>query len=155
MAFAHGYPMADLMRMREAMHQLSQPYRGPGDGEEGAWGQATWMPPVDIYETEDGYVLEAELPGFTTEDVDIELVENRLTLRGERRPMSDVKEEQYRRHERAYGRFERSFLLPALIDRDHVTAEMHHGVLTLRLPKSDLATPKRIPIREAAGSPAT
>ena len=111
------------------------------------------MPPVDIYETEDAYVLEAELPGFTTEDVDIELVENRLTLRGERRPMSEVRKK-YRRHERAYGRFERSFLLPALIDRDHVTAEMHHGVLTLRLPKRP-AKPKRIPIREAAGSPAT
>jgi HSP20 family protein len=155
MAFAHGYPMADLMRMREAMSHLSQPLMRQGDGEEGAWGQATWMPPVDIYETEDGYVLEAELPGFTTEDLDIELVENRLTLRGERKPPSEVKEEQYRRHERAYGRFERSFLLPAVIERDKVTAEMHHGVLTLRLPKSDLANPKRIPIRDAEGAPAT
>jgi HSP20 family protein len=151
MAFAHGYPMADLMRLREAMSHLSQPSMGPGNGEEGAWGQATWMPPVDIYETEDAFVLEAELPGFTREDVEIELVENRLTLRGERKPPSAVKEEQYRRHERAYGRFERAFLLPAVIDRDHVTAEMHHGVLTLRLPKNDLAKPKRIPIREGAG----
>ena len=146
--------MADLMRLREAMHSLSQPSMGPGNGEEGAWGQATWVPPVDIYETEDAYVLEAELPGFTTEDLDIELVEHRLTLRGVRKPPSDVKEEQYRRHERAYGRFERSFLLPAVIDRDHVTAEMHHGVLTLSLLKSDLAKPKRIPIREAEGAPA-
>ena len=151
MAFAHGYPMADLMRMREAMSRRSQPFGGPGDGEESAWGQATWLPPVDIYETEDAYVLEAELPGFTTEDLDIELVENRLTLRGERKPPSEVKEEQYRRHERTYGSFERSFLLPAVIERDKVTAEMHHGVLTLRLPKSDLAKPKRIPIAEAAG----
>jgi HSP20 family protein len=155
MAFAHGHPMADLMRLREAMQHLSQPSMGPGNGEESAWGQATWLPPVDIYETEDGFVLEAELPGFTTEDLDIELVENRLTLRGERKAPSDVKEEQYRRHERAYGRFERSFLLPAVIERDKVTAEMHHGVLTLRLPKSDLAKPKRIPIRDAEGAHAT
>jgi HSP20 family protein len=154
MAFAHGHPMADLMRLREAMQHLSQPSMGPGNGEESAWGQATWLPPVDIYETEDAFVLEAELPGFTTEDLDIELVENRLTLRGERKAPSDVKEEQYRRHERAYGCFERSFLLPAVIERDHVTAEMHHGVLTLRLPKSDLAKPKRIPIQEAARGPA-
>jgi HSP20 family protein len=152
MAFAHGHPMADLMRLREAMQHLSQPSMGPGNGEESAWGQATWLPPVDIYETEDAFVLEAELPGFTTEDLDIELVENRLTLRGERKAPSDVKEEQYRRHERAYGCFERSFLLPAVIERDHVTAEMHHGVLTLRLPKSDLAKPKRIPIADAAGA---
>jgi HSP20 family protein len=143
--------MADRLRMREAMSHLSQPFGGQGNGEEGAWGQATWVPPADIYETEDAYVLEVELPGCTTEDVDIELVENRLTLRGEHRPTSDVKEEQYQRRERAYGRFERSFLLPALIDRDHVTAEMHHGVLTLWLPKSDMAKPKRIPIEEGAG----
>ena len=155
MAFAQGYPMADLMRLREAMSRPSQPFGGPGDGEEGTWGQATWVPPVDIYETEDAFVLEAELPGFTTEDLDIELVENRLTLRGERRRPSVVQEEQYRRHERAYGRFECSFLLPTLIDRDHVTAEMHHGVLTLRLSTSDLAKPKRLPIRDAAGAPAT
>jgi HSP20 family protein len=107
-----------------------------------------------LIDLEDAFVLEAELPGFTTEDLDIELVENRLTLRGERKAPSDVKEEQYRRHERAYGCFERSFLLPAVIERDHVTAEMHHGVLTLRLPKSDLAKPKRIPIQEAARGPA-
>jgi HSP20 family protein len=105
-----------------------------------------------LIDLEDAFVLEAELPGFTTEDLDIELVENRLTLRGERKAPSDVKEEQYRRHERAYGRFERSFLLPAVIDRDKVTAEMHHGVLTLRLAKSDLAKPKRIPIADAAGA---
>jgi HSP20 family protein len=152
MAFAHGHPMADLMRLREAMQHLSQPSMGPGNGEESAWGQATWLPPVDIYETEDAFVLEAELPGFSTEDLDIELVENRLTLRGERKAPSDVQEEQYRRHERAYGRFERSFLLPTVIERDHVTAEMHHGILTLRLPKSDLAKPKRIPIADAAGA---
>jgi HSP20 family protein len=107
-----------------------------------------------LIDLEDAFVLEAELPGFTTEDLDIELVEDRLTLRGERKAPSEVKEEQYRRHERAYGRFERSFLLPAVIERDHVTAEMHHGVLTLRLPKSDLAKPKRIPIQEAARGPA-
>jgi HSP20 family protein len=151
MAFAQGHPMADLRRLREAMSRPSQPLGGPGDGEEGAWGQATWMPPVDIYETEDAFVLEAELPGMTKDDVDIEFVENRLILRGEHRPKPEMKEEHYRRRERAYGRFERTFLLPALIDRDKVTAEMHHGVLTLRLPKSDLAKPKRIPIGEGAG----
>ena len=72
MALAQWYPMADLMRMREAMNRLSQPFGAPGDGEEGAWGHATWVPPVDIYETEDAYVLEAELPGVTKDDIDIE-----------------------------------------------------------------------------------
>jgi HSP20 family protein len=151
MAMMQGYPMADLMRMREAMHRLSPQFGRQGDGEESTWGQGTWVPPVDIYETEEAFVLEVELPGFTKEDVDIELVENRLTLRGERRPKPDVKEEQYRRRERVYGRFERSFLLPHLIDRDKVTAQFQHGVLTLWLPKSEVAKPKRIPIMDAEG----
>ena len=155
MAFAHGYPMADLISLREAMSRPPQPFGGPGDGEEGGWGHATWMPPVDIYETEDAFVLEAELPEMTKDDVEIELVENRLILRGAHQPKPEMKEEHYRRRERAYGRFERVFVLPALIDRDKVTAEFHHGVLTLQLPKSDMAKPKRIPIRDAAGAPAT
>jgi HSP20 family protein len=151
MAVVQRHPMSDLMRMREAMNRLSQPFGGPGDGEEGAWGQATWVPPVDIYETEDAFILEADLPGVTKDDIDIEFVENRLILRGERRPKPEAKEEQYRRRERAYGRFERMFLLPQTIDRDHVTAEMRHGVLTLRLPKSEMAKPKRIAVRETEG----
>jgi HSP20 family protein len=148
MAMAHWYPMSDLMRMREAMYRPSQPSMGPGEGEEGAWGQATWMPPVDIYETQDAFILEAELPGVTKDDLDIEFVESRLILRGERRPTPEAREEQYRRRERAYGRFERVFLLPQTIDRDHVTAQFQHGVLTLRLPKSEMAKPKRIPVME-------
>ncbi len=126
----------------------------PGEGDEGAWGQATWVPSADIYETEDAFILEADLPGFTKDDIDIGFVENRLMLRGERRPTPDVKEEQYRRRERAYGRFERIFLLPALIDRDHVTAQLRHGLLTLRLPKREEAMPKRIPILETEGGAA-
>jgi HSP20 family protein len=141
------------MRMREELNRLSHPFGGRGEGEgEGTWGQATWVPPVDIYETEEAFVLEAELPGFTKEDIEIELIEQRLTLRGERKQPTAVKEEQYRRRERPYGRFERSFLLPTMIDRDKVTAQFQHGVLTLRLPKSEAAKPKRITITEAAGA---
>jgi hypothetical protein len=77
------------------------------------------MPPTDIYETEDAYILETELPGMTKDDVEIEFVESRLILRGERRPKPEAKEEQYRRRERTYGRFECVFLLPQTIDRDH------------------------------------
>jgi HSP20 family protein len=155
MAVVQWNPVPGLMRMREELNRLSHPSMGRGDGEEEAtWGQGTWVPPVDIYETEDAFILEAELPGVTTDDIAIEFVENRLILRGERRPKPEAKEEQYRRRERAYGRFERMFLLPTLIDRDHVTAQVQHGVLTLRLPKSEMAKPKRIPIMETEGGSA-
>jgi HSP20 family protein len=70
MAVVQRHPMSDLMRMRGAMSRLSQSFGGPGDGEESAWEQATWLPPVDIYENEDAFILEAELPGVTKDDID-------------------------------------------------------------------------------------
>jgi hypothetical protein len=76
-------------------------------------GEGTWAPPVDIYETDDTFVLKAELPGFSKADLQIELHDNRLTLRGERKRETEPKEEQYHRIERAYGRFERAFWLPS------------------------------------------
>jgi HSP20 family protein len=155
MALAQWIPMPDLMRLREEMNRLAPQFLGAGSGEEGIWGQGTWTPPVDIYETGDAYVLEAELPGFTKEDVEIELIENRLTLRGERKRPSEVAEAQYHRRERAYGHFERLFVLPAMIDRDQVTASYQHGVLTLRLPKSEMAKPKRITISDTKANGGT
>jgi HSP20 family protein len=154
MALARWNPAQDLMQMREEMDRLFNAFLRRGDGEEGSWGQGIWAPPVDIYETDEAFVLEAELPGFTKEEVNIELHDNRLTLRGERKPATEVKEEQYRRRERAYGRFERTFLLPTMVDADKVTANFANGVLELRLPKSEAAKPKRIPITEAEGAPA-
>jgi HSP20 family protein len=142
------------MQMREEMDRLFSQLSGRGDGEEATWGRGTWVPPVDIYETDDAFVLKAELPGFSKEDVQIELHENRLTLRGERKRESDAKEEQYHRIERAYGRFERTFWLPTTIDAEKIKASFKDGVLELRLPKSEAAKPKRIAITEPQGAPA-
>jgi HSP20 family protein len=155
MAIVRWNPAQDLMRMREEMDRLYQEFFRPGNGgEEGSWALGGWAPPVDIVETEDALMLKVELPGFSKDDIQIELHDNRLTLRGERKHESDVKEEQFRRRERAYGRFERSFLLPTAIDQDKVTAEFKNGVLELRLPKSETAKPKRIAISEAQGAAA-
>src|SRR5262245_21748545 len=107
MALVRWNPGRDMMPMREEMDRLFHQFFGRGGGEEGSWGQGSWAPPVDIYETDEAFVLKAELPGFSKDDVQIELHENRLALRGERKRESDAKEEQYHRMERAYGRFER------------------------------------------------
>ena len=154
MALVRWNPARDLMQMREEMDRLFNQAFGRGDGEEGAWGRGTWMPPVDIHETDDAFVLKAELPGFTKEDVQIELHGNRLILRGERKQETEVKEEQYHRRERAYGRFERAFWLPTTVDAEKIQASFKDGVLELRLPKSEAAKPKRIPITEAEGAAA-
>ena len=91
-------------------------------------------------------VLKAELPGISKEDVSIEIHNNTQILKGERKHEADVKEENYPCVERAYGAFQRSFVLPTLVDQDKVQATYKDGVLELRLPKSEAAKPKRIAI---------
>jgi HSP20 family protein len=137
------------MPTREEFDRMFNQFFGRGTGEEGTWGQGTWVPPVDIYETDNAFVLKAELPGFSKEDLQIELHENRLILRGERKRETEAKEDQYHRIERAYGRFERAFWVPTTVDAEKIQASFKDGVLELRLPKSEKAKPKRIDIAAA------
>ena len=149
MAIVRWNPTRDLTQMREEMDRLFGQFLRRGEGEEATWGQGLWAPPVDIYETDDAFMLKAELPGFTKEDVNIEVHENRLIIRGERKRETEAKEDQYHRLERAYGRFERAFWLPTTVDAEHIQASFKNGILEMRLPKSEKAKPKQIPIAEA------
>jgi HSP20 family protein len=105
-----------------------------------------WTPRVDIRETEDALLVQAELPGIEKKDVHLEVKNDVLTLSGERRYEKDVKEENVHRVERAYGKFYRSFSLPGNVDAGKVDASMDHGVLKIRLPKRESAKPKAISI---------
>ena len=147
MALARWTPMGNLQSFQDEMNRkFNQFFRG-GAGEEAGWGVRTWAPPVDIYETDDALVLKAELPGVSKDDVSIEIHQNTLILRGQRKHEAEVKEDRYHRVERAYGTFQRSFVLPTLVDQEHVQASYTDGVLELRLPKSEAAKPKRIAIQ--------
>jgi HSP20 family protein len=105
-----------------------------------------WAPHVDIRETDDALLVQAELPGIDKKDVHLEVKDGVLTLSGERRYEKDVKEENVHRVERAYGSFSRSFSLPTNIDTGKVDANMENGVLEVRLPKRESAKPKAIAI---------
>ncbi|RMG91013.1 MAG: Hsp20/alpha crystallin family protein [Zetaproteobacteria bacterium] len=105
-----------------------------------------WAPSVDIRETDDALIVEAELPGIEKKDVKIEVRDGVLSISGERRYEKDVKEENVHRIERAYGRFARSFVLPTNVDADKIKARMKNGVLEVRLPKVESAKPKAITI---------
>jgi len=105
-----------------------------------------WAPRVDIRETNDALLVQAELPGIDKKDVHLEVKDGVLTLSGERRYEKDVKEENVHRVERAYGSFSRSFSLPTNIDTGKVDANMENGVLEVRLPKRESAKPKAIAI---------
>ena len=110
-----------------------------------------WMPPVDIFQTGDHeLVLKAELPDMSREDLDITVENFVLTIKGEKKPSNDLKEEQYHHLERRYGAFSRSFSLPQTVDAARVAAEYKNGVLTVRLPLREEAKPRTIKVDVAA-----
>jgi HSP20 family protein len=110
----------------------------------------TWAPEVDIHETEDALVLEADLPGMEEKDLDVRVENNTLTVRGERKFEKKVSEENYLRVERAYGSFSRSFALPHTIDPEAIKADYRNGVLTIRVPKREEAKPRQVKVNVTA-----
>lgn len=113
--------------------------------------RGNWVPAVDIYETDaHDVVIKAELADMTREDIEVTVENNTLTLKGERKVPADIKEEQFRRVERAYGAFSRSFTLPSTVDASKVSAEYRHGVLTVKLPFREEAKPRTINVDVAA-----
>ena len=113
--------------------------------------RGNWVPPVDIYETAaHDLVIKAELPDVNREDVEVTVENNTLTLRGTKSLPTEVKEEQFRRIERRYGSFARSFTLPNTVDASKVSAEFKNGVLTVKLPYRDEAKPRTINVDVAA-----
>jgi HSP20 family protein len=111
----------------------------------------TWMPPVDIFQNGDSeLVLKAELPDMSRDDIDINIENFVLTIKGEKKVASDVKEEQFHHVERRYGTFTRSFSLPQTVDPSRVSAEYRQGVLTVRLPLREDAKPRSIKVDVAA-----
>ena len=108
-----------------------------------------WSPMVDVYETRDGIRLTAELPGVKQEDIQVSIEGDTLTLKGERKRETEVTEDQYCRLERSYGKFQRTVLLPSVVDPGQVKASYRDGVLEIQLPKKEEAKPKEIKVEVA------
>jgi len=112
---------------------------------------STWMPPVDIFQTDaHELVLKAELPDMERDNIEIDVENFVLTIKGEKKASSEVKDEQYHHAERRYGSFSRSFSLPQTVDSNRVSAEYKNGVLTVRLPLREEAKPRSIKVDVAA-----
>jgi HSP20 family protein len=107
----------------------------------------SWMPPVEIFEKEDNLVLRAELPGMSEKDIELAVENGILTLRGEKKQGTDLKEENIHRAERYYGSFMRTFSLPTTVEVDKIRASYKDGVLEVVLPKAEVAKSKRIEIK--------
>ena len=142
MAIVKVDPFRELAAMQDRMARLF------GDAylrDEDTGFRGTWAPAVDIYETEShDLVLKAELPGMSREDIEVSVENSTLVLKGTKKFEADVKEEQYRRIERSYGTFHRSFTLPNTVDATKVTAEFKNGVLAVKLPFREEAKPRTI-----------
>ena len=110
-----------------------------------------WTPAVDIYETEGhDVVIKTELPDMSREDIEVTVEHQTLTVKGVRKAPADVPEDRYRRVERRYGAFSRSFSLPSTVDATTVSADYRNGVLTVKLPFKEEARPRTVNIEVAA-----
>jgi HSP20 family protein len=111
----------------------------------------SWTPAVDIYETENhDLVIKAELPGIERENIEVVVENSTLILKGEKKFANEIKEENYRRVERTYGTFHRSFTLPSTVDASKVSADFKNGVLTVKLPFKEEAKPRSISVEVAS-----
>src|SRR5438128_276097 len=112
--------------------------------------EASWVPPVDIFEDAEAIRIIAEVPGVKPEDVTISLEDNVLTIKGSKQQVAEERTERVHRYERTYGTFERSFTLPATVDASNIKATYEHGVLTVTLPKVEKAKPRQIEVQVAS-----
>jgi len=127
------------------MNRLFREPFGP-EGREESLTTTTFAPPVDVYEDEHNVTLKIEVPGIEEKDIDVRIENNTLTVHGERKFEKEEKEENYRRVERQYGSFTRSFTLPNTVDPDQVHATYDKGVLKISMAKKAEAKPKQIKV---------
>ncbi len=146
MALIRWDPFREMSALQERMNRLLSDYRTRSPLGEEEMAQGSWIPAVDIYETMDSIVINVELPGVSKEDMSIEVKENTLTIKGEKKLEKDVKEENYHRMERTYGSFMRAFTLPGTVSQEKVKAKFRDGILEIVLPKAEEAKPKQIKV---------
>lgn len=146
MALVKWDPFRDIITLRERMDRMFEDSLARFRMPEEAAMPTFWSPSVDIYETDENIVLKAELPGVDKKEVSVEVKDNTLILKGERKREKEVKEENYHRVERSFGTFMRSFSLPVTVKQDQVKAKFKDGVLEVTLPKSEEAKPKQVKV---------
>ena len=146
MAIVRWEPFREFTTLQNEMNRLfNTVFDAPAPGN-GGNTLRRWMPAMDLVETEDHFVLRADLPGMKEEDVKIEFEDGTLTVSGERKAEHESKNEGYYRVERAFGAFSRSLTLPQGIDPEAVTASFDRGVLEVSIPKPEERKPRRIEI---------
>lgn len=135
---------SDLTGMQQEMNRLFDEFFGESRADEGSW-----LPAVDVSETDNEMIIRAELPGMAQEDIELNLQENVLTLKGEKKKEEQEEQENFHRVERSYGGFSRTLTLPANVKAEQIQASFKDGVLLITLPKAEEAKTKKIAITTA------
>ena len=141
-------PFREFSTMQDRMNRMNRLFRESysPEGPEEALTTTSYAPPVDIYEDEHNITLKLEVPGIDEKDIDVRIENTTLTVHGERKIEKEEKEENFRRVERQYGEFTRSFTLPSSVDPTQVSAHYDKGVLKINLAKKAEAKPKQIKV---------
>ncbi|HEY3020377.1 MAG TPA: Hsp20/alpha crystallin family protein [Solirubrobacteraceae bacterium] len=156
MALVRWEPVRELTTLQNEMNRLfSSFFDAPaGGGNAGAQGLRRWVPAMDLVETDDHFVLKADLPGLGPDDVNIEVEDNVLTVSGERKVEHETQREGFYRIERASGEFRRSLTLPEGVNLEDIAAGFDKGVLEIRIPKPEERKPRKVSISLGGEQPA-
>lgn len=139
-------PWTEVNTLQNRINNIFNESFYPTEWKDDELGVGGWKPVVDIYDDDQKLVIKAELPGVDKKDIEIDLKDRVLTLKGERTYENEAKEDSYYRKERFYGKFHRAFTLPADYDSEKVKADFKDGVLKIDIPKPEEKKPKKITI---------
>jgi HSP20 family protein len=154
MALVRWEPVRELTSLQSEMNRLFNTFfDSPSTASGGGNGSSVrrWLPAMDLVETDTHFVLRADLPGLSEEDVAIELEDNVLTVTGERKAEHEDKREGFYRVERTFGQFRRSLTLPEGVEAEAIEARFDKGVLEVRIPKPEERKPRRVAIQVGEG----
>jgi HSP20 family protein len=156
MALIRWEPVRELNTIQNEMNRLFNTFfEAPTTQGNGPAQSRRWIPAMDLVESEDNFVLRADLPGLSESDVNIELEDNVLTISGERKAEHEERKEGYYRVERAHGHFSRSLTLPEGVDPERVKANFDRGVLEVQIPKPEQRKPRKVTISAGGGQTQT
>jgi HSP20 family protein len=147
MALVRWEPVRELTSLQNDMNRLFNTFFDTPSTGNGGNTPRRWIPAMDLVETDEHFVLKADLPGLAEEDVNLEVEDNVLTVSGERKAEHEDKREGYVRVERSYGAFRRSLTLPEGVDPEGVSARFDKGVLEVHIPKPEERKPRRVAIQ--------
>lgn len=144
MAIVRWEPFRNAVSLQDRINRMFDDVFSKMDTDMESTAMGAWKPAADIYETEDAVVIETELAGVNKDDVNVEVNDNVLSIKGEKSTVTEDKGESYYRRERVEGKFHRAFTLPMDVDAEKITAKYKDGVLILQIPKPEEKKPKQI-----------